>query len=73
MAVGDVPDTPAASLVVVILLADLDGEQALLAGVAFPSVAVDVVAVAGIPDQVCWFDAQWLVAHEISLQGQRGI
>ena len=54
--VADVPDTPAASLVVVILLADLDGKLALLAGVGCPPVALGV-AVAGVPDQVCLFDA----------------
>jgi hypothetical protein len=74
VAVGDVPDAPAATLAVVLLLADLDGEQALGAGVgcpAFGGLAGEGAAVAGVPDGVRFGDGHGVsVADLISLQGQ---
>ena len=56
VAVGDVPGAPSAVLALVLQLAGVDRFQALGAAVAFPPVAVDVVAVAGVPDLVCFGD-----------------
>lgn len=55
VAVADLPAAPAATLAVVFLLADLDGEQALAAAVGCPAlggVAGEGAAVAGVPDGV---------------------
>jgi hypothetical protein len=75
VSVGDVPGAPSAVLALVLQLAGVDCFQALGAAVAFPPVAVDVVAVAGVPDQVCFVDGHLSVSvvDLFILQGQRGI
>lgn len=51
VAVADVPLTPATVDALVLKLANVDGFEALPAGVAFPAIG-HVVAVAGFPDGV---------------------
>jgi len=54
VAVGDAPDAPASMLALVLQLAGVDCLHTLGAGVAGPAIAVEVVAVAGVPDLVCF-------------------
>ena len=70
VAVGDVPGAPASVLAVVLLLTNLDGEQALLAGVECPSVAIGVT-VARLPDLLClgWGHRSVSLVDLLSLQG----
>ena len=69
VAVADVPDAPAAT--VGVSVAGLDCLQTLGAGVPLPTVAVQVVAVAGVPDFVRLVDGHGSFRFDgISLQGQ---
>ena len=54
MAVAHAPDAPASMLALVLQLAGVDCLHTLGAGVAGPAIAVEVVAVAGVPDLVCF-------------------